>query len=106
MAELIFHAVAKAADIAEGDMLRVQIGDLHIALYKLGGRIYATQALCTHGLALLTDGWVKGCTVECPMHNGKFDIPSGAATGAPCVAPLETYPVTVEAGEVRVGMRD
>ena len=87
-------------------MLRVQIGNRHIALYKISGRVFATQAICTHGLALLTDGYLEGGMVECPMHGGSFDIASGAAMRAPCSIPLETYPVAIEDGEVRIGLQE
>lgn len=102
----MFHAVAREADIPEGEMLRVEVGNRHIALYHLDGRFYATQALCTHGHALLTDGYIEGETIECPMHGGSFDIPTGAAVGPPCVTPLAVYPVKVEGGEVMVGVAE
>lgn len=106
MAETVFHPVARERDIPEGEMLRVEVGNRHIALYNLAGRIFATQALCTHGHALLTDGYIEGEHVECPMHGGSFDIPTGAAVGAPCVTPLAVYPVAVEGGEVKVGVAE
>ena len=85
-------------------MKEVTIGAKHIALYNLGGKYHATDAYCTHGHALLTEGYVDGTTVECPMHGGTFDIPSGKATGAPCTTPLATYPVRVDGDTIAIGL--
>jgi 3-phenylpropionate/trans-cinnamate dioxygenase ferredoxin subunit len=45
-----------------------------------------------------------GKTIECPKHNGRFDIPTGQAKGAPACINLKTYPVKVEAGRVFVDL--
>jgi nitrite reductase/ring-hydroxylating ferredoxin subunit len=42
-----------------------------------------TDAFCTHGHALLTEAYVDGALVECPMQGGTFDIASGKAVGQP-----------------------
>jgi nitrite reductase/ring-hydroxylating ferredoxin subunit len=104
VAELTFHPVAKTAQLGDGDMLHVVVGRKDIALYNVGGRFFATDALCTHGHALLTEGYIEGDNVECPMHGGVFEIATGRAIGEPCVTPLAVYPVRVEGDEVYVGV--
>lgn len=106
MTELTYHPVASAADLADGEMKRVTVGKRSIAIYNLGGTFYASDAHCTHGHALLTEGYIDGTLVECPMHGGTFDIPTGKAVGQPCATALETYPVKVDAGVVSVGLRE
>lgn len=71
-----------------------------VCLYNLGGTIYATHDVCTHGQASLADGFVEAGEIECPLHQGRFDIRTGRATGAPCVTGIRTYPVKVEGGGV------
>ena len=83
--------VGAVGDIAEGETSSVAIGDVPIALYNVRGRIFATQAHCTHGSAELADGYIEGGEVVCPFHGGRFDIASGRATAAPCEAPLTVY---------------
>jgi 3-phenylpropionate/trans-cinnamate dioxygenase ferredoxin component len=61
---------------------------------------FATDGLCTHEQALLTDGLVVGCQIECPKHNGRFDFTTGEAKRRPARIALKTYPVKVEAGKV------
>jgi nitrite reductase/ring-hydroxylating ferredoxin subunit len=104
MTELSFHRVAATADLVEGDIMQVTIGKKSIALYNLDGRYYATDAFCTHGHALLTEGYIDGALVECPMHGGTFDIASGRAVGQPCVTPLATYAVRVEGESISIGL--
>jgi nitrite reductase/ring-hydroxylating ferredoxin subunit len=104
MSALSYHAVATTSDLGEGEMMQVTVGKKSIALYNLGGRFYATDALCTHGHALLTDGYIEGEQIECPMHGGSFDIPSGKAMGQPCVTALGTYVVKVDGTTISIGL--
>jgi naphthalene 1,2-dioxygenase system ferredoxin subunit len=106
MSEVTFHPVASAAEVAEGEMKQVSVGKRSFALYRLGGRFYATDAFCTHGHALLTEGYIEGELVECPMHGGTFEIASGKPVGQPCVEPLIVYPVKLEQDQVSIGIRD
>jgi nitrite reductase/ring-hydroxylating ferredoxin subunit len=102
---LRFHPVAKTSELAEGEMTSVTVGAKTIALYNLGGgRFHATEAYCTHGHALLTEGYIEGAIVECPMHGGTFEIATGKPVGAPCTMPLATYPVRVEGDTVSIGV--
>ena len=55
-----------------------------MCLYNLGGTIYATHDTCTHGQASLADGFIDGDEIECPLHQGLFQIATGKAVGAPC----------------------
>jgi naphthalene 1,2-dioxygenase ferredoxin component len=71
-----------------------------IALFRVGETVYATDNLCTHGQARLCDGFVEGHEVECPLHQGRFDLRSGVATCEPAVDAVKTYPVRIDAGRV------
>lgn len=100
-----FYPVAKLSEIPAGEMKSVTVGTKTIALYHLSnGRVYASEAYCTHGHALLTEGYIEGEIVECPMHGGTFEIASGKAVGAPCTTALITYPVKVEGEQVLIGL--
>ncbi len=94
--------IASADELAEGGMLEVSCNERTLCLYRVEGKVYATDAQCTHGNASLADGYIIGDEVECPFHQGLFHIPSGRATGAPCTEDLRTYPVREEDGQVRV----
>ena len=86
--------VGPVNDIAEEDVIRLDHGSRTIAVYRLrGDRYYATDGLCTHEYAYLADGLVIDGVIECPLHNGRFDIATGRALRAPACDHLETYPV-------------
>ncbi|GAA4236200.1 non-heme iron oxygenase ferredoxin subunit [Actinomadura meridiana] len=97
--------VARSEEIADGEMLGVHVDGRSIAIYRSEGRLYATGNICTHGQALLTDGWLEDGVIECPLHGGRFDIGSGACLGPPVDEPLATYPVSERDGEIRVSTR-
>ncbi len=49
--------------------------------------------MCTHAYARLSDGWLDRSEIECPLHAGRFDVKTGAATAPPCVDPIKTYEI-------------
>ncbi len=100
----IWHRVASAGEIDEDEPKAVKIGDLEIALYKVDGAFYATADMCTHEAALLSDGWVEGDAIECPIHQARFHIPTGKCLSPPADTDLETYPVRVEGDDIHVGL--
>jgi 3-phenylpropionate/trans-cinnamate dioxygenase ferredoxin subunit len=59
-----------------------------------------------HSTSTLSLPWREklNSPVECPLHQGRFDIPSGKAKSAPVCVHLKTYPVRVEDGEVLLGL--
>lgn len=92
-------------DIDEEDVIRFDHAGQTYALYRLeDDRFFATDGLCTHEKVHLADGLVMGQIIECPKHNGRFDIPSGQAKGAPVCVNLRTFPVKVEDGRVFIDL--
>ncbi len=67
-----------------------------IALYNVDGSFFATDDLCTHGEASLSEGDIDGDEIICPFHLGAFDIRSGEASKAPCNIAVRTYAVHVD----------
>jgi naphthalene 1,2-dioxygenase system ferredoxin subunit len=95
----------KAADrgaLGEGEVIGVIVDGREIALYEMDGAIFATDDICTHAYAKLSDGWFDRGEIECPLHAGRFDARTGKATAPPCVDDLKTYEVRVEGGEIKV----
>lgn len=88
--------------VQEGDVLGVELAGTPIALYRLDGEVFATHGICTHALAFMADGYVEDGCIECPVHQGRFDIRTGQALCAPLTENLTTYPVREQAGEVFV----
>ena len=92
--------VADVSEVPADGTFRVYHGGEPVCLYNVGGTIHATHDVCTHGQASLADGFVDGAEIECPLHQGRFHIPSGKATGAPCVADVRSYPVRIAKGAI------
>lgn len=98
--------IAKVGDVEPSDVRRCDVGDRCVALFNIEGRLYATADICTHAHAHLSDGYIDGDTVECPLHQGLFHIPSGRAMTPPVTENLRTYPVRVEGDDVLIDLTD
>jgi nitrite reductase/ring-hydroxylating ferredoxin subunit len=96
--------VCAATDIPENEVISREIGDDLVAIYNINGVYYATEARCTHGMANLADGTLDGEEIECSFHFGKFHVPSGKATEAPCFIALKTFKTEVRDGLVFVDL--
>ncbi len=75
-----------------------------VALYEVEGEIYATDNLCTHGAARMSDGFLEGREIECPLHQGRFDVCTGRALCAPVTQNIKTYPVKIEGQRVMIDL--
>lgn len=87
-------------DIDDEDVIRFDHEGKTYAVYRLNGRAFASDGLCTHEKVHLADGLVMGDVIECPKHNGRFNLTTGKALGAPVCVNLKTYPAKVEGGKV------
>lgn len=94
--------VAATGDVQEGEAIVVQVAGEPVALFKLDGNFYATHDRCTHGRASLAEGFVEDGCVECPLHEGRFDIRTGAALSGPVRHAVRTYAVKVEHERVSI----
>jgi 3-phenylpropionate/trans-cinnamate dioxygenase ferredoxin subunit len=97
--------VCATGDIDEEDVIRFDHGGRTFAIYRSpDDKFYATDGICTHEHAYLTDGLVMDDIIECPKHNGRFNYTNGEAMGAPVCVNLKTYPVKVEDGAVFISL--
>jgi nitrite reductase/ring-hydroxylating ferredoxin subunit len=97
-------SVAKHDAIEPGNVIGVKAGELDIALYNIDGQIYATHNICTHALAYLSDGWLEGDIIECPLHGGRFEVKTGKGLGLPITCDVKTLPVRITGSEVQVNV--
>ena len=94
--------VAATTDLNDGEALAVEVGDRSLALYQVDGEWFCTDNICSHEFALLTEGWLEGHVIECPLHAGQFDIRTGKGLCAPIETDIATFPVRVDGGDVLV----
>lgn len=103
MTELV--RLCRIEEVKDGEPFAVHIMGLPpFAVYEVDGAYFVTDNVCTHGNAMLTDGYQEGGTIECPFHGGAFDIRTGAATVFPCQIPLKTYQVSVDDGWIAIAV--
>jgi nitrite reductase/ring-hydroxylating ferredoxin subunit len=101
MADGEWAKVASVADVAEGQVHAVRVGGREIALYHLpGGEFRATDNICSHEYAQLSDGWLEDGCIECPLHAARFDIRTGKALCAPAETDLQVFELKVEGGDL------
>lgn len=87
-------------DIDDEDVARFDHAGQTYAIYRQDDRVYASEGLCTHEHVHLCDGLVMDHVIECPKHNGRFDIRDGRALGAPVCVNLRTFPAKVDKGVI------
>jgi nitrite reductase/ring-hydroxylating ferredoxin subunit len=89
--------VADRSSVAPDSVLGVKAGELDVALYNI-----EAHNICTHAQALLSDGWLDGDVIECPLHGGRFEVKTGKGLGAPITCDLKTLPVRIEGDAIQV----
>jgi len=90
--------VAELDEVQPDDMLAVTAGDREILIARVGtDEYYAVDNMCSHADAWMDTGtlWPSTCEVECPLHDGRFDLRTGKPTQAPCVEPIQSFAVAV-----------
>ncbi len=95
--------VCDAADLAGRLGVVACLDDLPIgpvAVYHIGGQVYAAQDVCPHAGARLSEGELAGTVVTCPRHGSQFDVSTGERLRGPADVPIETYRVQVDGGQV------
>jgi len=92
-------------EIEENTVVSFVRSGFELAIYRLDGDEFrATDNICTHAHAYLSEGWFENGIIECPLHAGCFDVRSGKGLGAPITEDLRTYPVRIEGGMVQVDL--
>lgn len=86
-------------------MIRFDHGKKTYALYRDDeGKLYATDGVCTHGNTHLADGLVKGKIIECPKHNGRYNLADGSPARPPVCRGLATYPLEERQGRLHLNL--
>lgn len=95
-------SVCNVDDVNEDQPKAIEINDKKIGVFLLEDHFYAIENVCPHAYALLTEGFIEDQSVECPLHEAIFDIPSGELKSGPGCRNLCTYPVRIEGQDVQI----
>jgi 3-phenylpropionate/trans-cinnamate dioxygenase ferredoxin subunit len=86
------HAAAPLDSLPSPGLLRVEIDGRALCLARVeSGEVYAIDDVCTHEQASLSEGFLLGCEVECPLHNSRFDLATGEVRGFPATEDTVAY---------------
>lgn len=98
-----FIDTAAATDVPDGDVVQAFVQGRELGLVRLGDEVFAIDATCTHGNASLCGGFVEpDGSIECPLHQGRFDVRTGKALCAPLTRDLPVHSVKLADGRVWV----
>ena len=94
--------VGTAEEFPEGKMVRVQAGDMPLLVVRLGGRLNAIAATCSHAGGPLEEGKLEGDTVTCPWHGSRFCVADGRVSNGPATFSQPAFLVREEDEKVKV----
>ena len=97
-----WYRVGDVGGVGEGAPLAATVAGTEIGIYLVNGALCAIENICPHAFALLTDGYLEGDEIECPLHQALFRVSTGECLREPADRDLTTYPVKVENGAILV----
>jgi len=92
------------AALVERKPQRIEKNGESICVARVGTEVFAIGDTCSHSDASLSEGDVTGFKIECWLHGAEFDLRTGQALTPPAVAPVKSYPVTIDGDSVTVEM--
>ena len=99
-AQVTFLRLCRVDEVPDDVPLRVEMAGAVYAVARSGGAVFVLADQCTHGPGNLSEGAVLGGEIECPFHQGRFDLRTGRPTYPPCTEAVRTWTATVKAGEI------
>ena len=102
MPELI--DICPLEDLPPGAMRLVEWEDLEIGVFNCAGELLAIEDRCSHDDGELVEGELdeEACTVECPRHGSVFDLRTGKPLNLPAYQSVDTFPVSVQDGVIKI----
>jgi 3-phenylpropionate/trans-cinnamate dioxygenase ferredoxin subunit len=96
--------ICRVEELPPGERRLAKWEDVEIGVFNCHGTILAIEDRCSHDDGELVDGEFDegACTVECPRHGSLFDLRTGTPLTLPAYVPVDTFPVTVADGVIRV----
>ena len=96
--------ICAVSELPPGVHRLVEWEDLEIGVVNCGGTLFAIEDRCSHDDGDLLEGDVdpERCTVECPRHGSVFDLQTGKPLNLPAYVPIDTFPVSVEDGVIKL----
>jgi nitrite reductase/ring-hydroxylating ferredoxin subunit len=96
-----FVRVGTLADLRPGQARAVEAQGTALALYNVGGKVYATANTCAHRGGPLGEGELEGEVVTCPWHAFQFDVTNGRCATNPALS-VACYEVRIDGQDILV----
>jgi 3-phenylpropionate/trans-cinnamate dioxygenase ferredoxin subunit len=97
------YRIVGAGDMAPGDVKRVIVDGAPVCVARTdNGRLFAIGDTCSHEATSLSEGWLMGTQIECPMHSSVFDLETGEPTSLPATEPVPTFRVAVDGDDLLI----
>ena len=96
MLEEDWHKVCHIDDLGDEEVMQFWVGDTPLAIYRLEDAYYASTDICPHQGGSLSEGYIEDGQIECPLHQGCYDVTTGEARSGPACGDLATYSVTTQ----------
>ena len=98
-----FTKVGRLSQLPDGEMMLAEVKGERILVCNIGGDICAVSEVCTHADGPLSDGYLTGSQVECPLHASVFDVTTGKLIDGPAADGLTLYEVVIEGDDICLG---
>jgi 3-phenylpropionate/trans-cinnamate dioxygenase ferredoxin subunit len=98
--------VCPVEELPPGTVKIVRAGQIAVGVFHLDDEYYAIEDRCSHDDGPLAEGDFdpENRVVICPRHGSQFDLRTGRPLSLPAYEPVETFPVVVEDGWVKVDL--
>jgi nitrite reductase/ring-hydroxylating ferredoxin subunit len=105
MIEATFQPLIPLADIGVGRMRSCKVGEREVVVCHTKDGVFTVDNVCTHAFARMSEGYLKGTRITCPLHGASFDVRTGRVLGGPATLPLATFETRVTtAGQVEIAL--
>lgn len=103
---MTWHKATDLSALGNKSVVGIEVNGQEIAIYSVDGEYFATSNICTHQFAIMSDGFVEDGCIECPLHQARFDIRTGAVIDGPAEAALAIFPVKIDGASIMVKLPD
>lgn len=100
------HFIAATDGLSNGDTVPLSVAGHRLLICCSAGQYYVIQNQCSHAMARLTGGKLRGHKIFCPLHSAPFDLRDGKALGLPATEPIATYPVRIDGNQIFAELPD
>jgi 3-phenylpropionate/trans-cinnamate dioxygenase ferredoxin component len=98
-----FVKAANLSELTPGSCKAIDVAGTMIALFNVGGTVYALDNTCLHQGGPLGEGTLEGDVVTCPWHMWEYNVRTGEKVGSPSLK-VASYEVRVEGDEIKVAV--